>query len=58
MPARTATAIRFKDETHTRLVEAADERDVSINFIVNKACEYYLDRLIPANEINWTREAN
>lgn len=53
---RTATAIRLKPELHDRLKAEATARDVSINFLVNKACEFFLDRLIPVDEMKWTRE--
>lgn len=56
--ARTSTAIRFKTETHARLLEAAEERDVSANFLVNKAVEQFLDRLIPVGEMRWTKEGS
>jgi predicted transcriptional regulator len=52
---RTATAIRFKPETHARVAQAALERDLSINYIVNRAVEEFLDRLIPADEVRWTQ---
>ena len=52
---RSATAIRFPVEIHDALRKAADERDVSINWLVNKAVEDFLPRLIPADEIRWTR---
>ena len=52
---RTATAIRFPDDLHDRLRVAADERDLSINYLVVKAVEDLLDRLIPANELKLTR---
>lgn len=54
--ARTSTAVRFKPEIHERLVAAAEERDLSINWLVNRACEEFLDRLIPVEEIRWTRD--
>lgn len=53
--ARTATAIRFRPELHERLHVAAAERDVAINFLVNKAVEEFLDHLIPVEEMQWTR---
>lgn len=53
---RTTTAMRFSPELHDRLLKAADEREVSINFLVNRACEDFLARLIPVDEIKWTRE--
>jgi predicted transcriptional regulator len=52
---RTTTAIRFPDTLHERLKDAADERDLSINFLVVKAVEDFLDRLIPAGELRLTR---
>jgi predicted transcriptional regulator len=52
---RTATAIRFPDPIHERLREAADERDLSINYLVVKAVEDFLERLIPAEELRLTR---
>lgn len=53
---RTATAIRFPEELHDRLKTAADERDFSINYLVVKAVEEFLGRLIPANELRLTRD--
>jgi predicted transcriptional regulator len=58
MPAtksRTTTAIRFPDALHDRLKQAADERDLSINFLVVKAVEDFLERLLPADEFRLTR---
>lgn len=55
-PTRTSTAIRFSPETHARLEKAAKERDLSINWLVNRAVEYYLDRLIPVEELKWVRD--
>lgn len=52
---RTTTAIRFPDEIHERLKQAADERDLSINFLVVKAVEEFLDNLLPADEFRLTR---
>lgn len=52
---RTTTAIRFPDALHERLKQAADERDMSINFLVVKAVEEFLERLIPAEELRLTR---
>lgn len=53
---RSSTAVRFPPELHTALTQAAADRDVSLNWLVNKAVEEFLDRLIPADEIRWTRE--
>lgn len=52
---RTTTAVRFNVDLHQRLAAAASERDLSINFLVNRACEEFLDRLIPIDEMQWTR---
>jgi predicted transcriptional regulator len=52
---RTTTAIRFPDDLHERLKTAADERDLSINFLVVKAVEEFLDHLVPASEFRLTR---
>jgi hypothetical protein len=38
------------------LQEAAEEREVSMNFLVNRAVTEFLDRLIPVAEMRWTRE--
>ena len=52
---RSATAIRFPPEMHAALTQAAADRDVSLNWMVNRAVEDFLSRLIPADEIRWTR---
>jgi len=41
---------------HERLRAAADERGLSINFLVIKATEEFLERLIPADELRLTRD--
>ena len=53
---RTATAIRFPEELHERLRAAAEEREFSINYLVVKAVEDFLGRLIPANELRLTKD--
>lgn len=52
---RTTTAIRFPDPVHERLKTAAEERELSINFLVVKACEDFLERLLPPDQIKLTR---
>lgn len=52
---RTTTAVRFAPDTHRRLLDAADERDVSMNFLVEKAVVEFLNRLIPVDEMKWTK---
>jgi len=49
-PQRTTTAVRFTPDLHTALAKAAEERDVSINWIVNRAVADYLGRLVPVDE--------
>lgn len=53
---RRATAIRLKAELHERLEVAAEEREVSVNFLVNRAVAAFLDRLVPIEEMKWTRD--
>jgi HicB family len=50
------TAIRFRPELHEALATAAREREVSINWLVNRAVADFLPRLVPVDEIEWTRE--
>jgi predicted HicB family RNase H-like nuclease len=52
---RTNTAIRFKPEVYAALAKAAEEREVSMNWIVNRAVVDYIDRLLPPEEVKWTR---
>jgi len=53
---RTATGVRFQADTLARLHAAADERDLSVNFLVNRAVEQFLRDLLPVEEIVWTRQ--
>lgn len=53
---RTSTGVRLPDDLHERLIAAATERDVSANFLVGKAVAQFLDRLIPVDEMKWTRD--
>ncbi len=53
---RTSTAVRFPPELHQRLKAAADERDLSINYLVVRAVTDFLDRLIPADEWKLTKD--
>jgi len=47
---RITTAVRLPEDIHERLRDAADERDVSVNYLITKAVDDYLDRLVPAEE--------
>ena len=54
---RTTTAIRFPPELHEKLTQAAADRDLSINYIVVKAVEQFVERLLPVDEIKWTKDS-
>jgi predicted HicB family RNase H-like nuclease len=48
---RVTTAIRIPESLHDKLRGAAEERDVSVNLLVVKAIDDYLERLVPAAEV-------
>ena len=48
---RVTTAVRLPEGLHQRLQEAALERDVSVNLLVMKAIERYLDQLVPLDQV-------
>lgn len=56
-PARVSTAVRLPAELHAELQRQAEERDVSVNFLVTRAVAHYLRALGPAdplaNSIAW-----
>jgi hypothetical protein len=52
---RVTTAVRLPPELHQRLRAVADERHVAVNYLVVKALEDYLQRLIPIDEVALTR---
>lgn len=49
-------SLRVPTELHERLVEAAQERLVSVNWLAVKAISDFMDRLIPVDELALTRE--
>jgi predicted HicB family RNase H-like nuclease len=53
---RVTTAVRFPKTLHLRLHEAANARELSANFLIVKAVEQYLERLIPSEEFRLTRD--
>lgn len=53
---RSVTAVRLPPDLHDRLRVAAEERDLSVNYLVTKAVEEFLERLIPAEELRLTRD--
>jgi hypothetical protein len=62
---RAATAVRFPRDLHQRLKDTADERGTSVNHLVVKAAQYYLDGCRPwsfrtsepPSQESWTRPA-
>lgn len=52
---RVNTGMRLPRPLHERLVAAAEERSVSVNWLVERAVADFLDRLIPADELRLTR---
>lgn len=53
---RPVMSIRFDPDTYDRLRTAAEQRCISATVLVNRACDFFLDRLIPVDEVQWTRE--
>lgn len=53
---RVETGLRLPKDLHDRLVAAAAERDVSVNLLVTKAIDVYLDHLVPVDEVLRTVE--
>lgn len=53
---RITTAIRVPEGLHSELAAEADKRDVSVNFMVVRAIEDFLRRLLPADEMKLTRD--
>jgi predicted HicB family RNase H-like nuclease len=53
---RKYKTIRFSPELEAEIVKAADERNISFNLFVLKACEFYLSKLIPIDEIKLTKD--
>lgn len=51
-----STAIRLPISLHTRLTEAAAERQLTMNRLARYAIEDYLERLIPVTELKLTRD--
>jgi predicted HicB family RNase H-like nuclease len=52
---RVTTAIRVPERLHSDLARAAEERDLSVNYLVVRAIEEFMDRLVPAEELKLTR---
>jgi predicted HicB family RNase H-like nuclease len=48
---RVTKAVRISPELDARLKEAARERGVSVNLLVNAAVGEYLERLVPLDQL-------
>jgi len=55
MSDRKSLQIRVPVELHERVRQAAAERDLSMNYLYVRACQWFVDRLIPASDIQWTQ---
>jgi predicted transcriptional regulator len=53
-----ATAVRFPEDLHERLQEHAEMRDVSVNWLVNRAVEQFLDGLPSRAQVEATLRAS
>jgi predicted HicB family RNase H-like nuclease len=54
---RVSTAIRLPPDLHAELQRQAEERDVSVNFLVTRAVDHYLRQLRPADPLANALEA-
>lgn len=52
---RINTAVRFPPDLHKLLSQAAAEHGVSLNFLVVRACEDFLPRLLSPRNVKWTK---
>lgn len=48
---RVSTAVRLPAELHAELQQQAEEREVSVNFLVTRAIAHYLKALRPADPL-------
>jgi hypothetical protein len=48
---RVTTAVRIPKDLYTKLKREANERDSSLNHLLVRAAEYYLDRLPPLEPV-------
>ena len=48
--------VRVPEELRAAVIAAAEERDVSVNWLMTKALEDFLPRLLPASEFRLTRD--
>lgn len=55
---RVATAVRLPEDLHSRLQEQAEMRDVSVNWLVTKAVEQFLESLPTRQQVEATLRAS
>lgn len=49
---RVSTAVRLPEDLHAELQRQAEEREVSVNFLVTRAVAHYLKALRPADPLD------
>lgn len=49
-PDRITTAVRIPADIHARLLEEAEARDVSLNYLLVRGATLVIDRLAPLSE--------
>jgi len=52
---RVSTGIRFDPAVHARLVAAAADHGLPVNWLVNQAVTEFLDRILAPEYVQWTR---
>ena len=52
---RSATAIRFPQNVHDELRTAAEEYELTVNWLVVQAVREFLANRVPADEMSFTR---
>ena len=55
---RTSTCIRFDPAVHARLVAAATDHGLPMNWLVNRAVTEFLNRMLAPEDVQWTRHGD
>lgn len=53
---RISTGLRLTESMHTEMANAAHDRDLPMNRLIEVALRDFLDRLIPVSELKLTRD--
>lgn len=53
--AQRQTVVRLPDPVWEKLQQAAEDHSVSVNWLIVKGITEFLNHLIPAEEMKWTR---